>query len=318
MNNLTRKIVKWILVFFAIILFLGLSVFLYKKFVPRNNTFNIEELMKDSNTEEILKKKEEEIEKYKENLRVDQENNRDKDFEYLQCKKGEQYFDHNTWTEFYSKRFVTLREDCKNYQIKKRCDNGEWLGDEFYNQAVCEQSVDCVLDSGEVLKNGESKKFYFSETVQYGEKCEDYVTKRTCNDTYLKGDSRYKYTECRVSEEGICQIDENIVANKRSHLFYSVDKVEYTDKCQNYSQVRLCSDGKLFGDEKYKYWDCNVKIPKKCTTIDGRTVEHKQIIKLYSSPSGGKSGCAYYVKQAQCINGSFDQPAVYKYTSCVE
>ncbi|PID83376.1 hypothetical protein CSB11_01115 [Candidatus Campbellbacteria bacterium] len=314
MNSITKKAIKWILAFFAFALFVIIVVYLFTKYVPRENQFNVDLLMQDKEIEEIYKKKQKEREEYER-----QWENREKEvIENLDCIKNGKKYKHGDWGFFYSKRFVSLQDDCGNYQSKKRCDNGQWLGDSFYNEPLCEQSVDCMLENGEILKNGESRDFYFFETVQYGEKCEDYMIKRTCNNTHLKGDSRYKFTECKVTEEGICKFGENIIPNKKTHLFYSVQEVEYTDKCQNYSQLRLCSDGKLFGDEKYKYWDCRVKIPKKCKTEDGKEVEHNQIIKMYSSPYGGEKGCAYFMKQAQCINGKFNQGPEYKYAKCVE
>lgn len=315
MNKATQKVVYYIFIFFLLAIFILGGYFLYNKVFQKEIVVN--DIFKEDNVDKEFKKKQKEVEEYKNNLREDIKNNNNKVVEKKNCISNGKEYPHGSWTSFYSKRFVVLYEGCSKYETKKRCDDGIWMGDSFYKEEKCSKSVNCELENGKEMKNGETKNFYFFSEVPFGKKCEDYVIKRTCNNTYLKGDSRYKYTECKVVDDGICKIDGNILPNQKSHLFYSRNEVAYNEKCQDFSKLRICTNGILYGEKKYKYWDCNIEIAKKCMT-DGQEFEHGQLVLLYSKRSGGDKGCKFYSQYRKCINGNFDNQPEFSYVSCLE
>lgn len=116
--------------------------------------------------------------------------------------------------------------------------------------------MDCKLNEDTLIENGKSIELYSRESVPYGRSCEPYKGTRVCKETILTGNAAFKYKTCEVSNDGICKIPdgkggENILADERSHTFYSQEQVEYDQSCSDVSQNRLCSKGILYGDPQF-------------------------------------------------------------------
>lgn|GEM_PF-5604169 len=178
--------------------------------------------------------------------------------------------------------------------------------------------IDCRVDDETILKNGESIELYSRDKVDYGIDCERFKGVRTCKESFLIGNSDFKYKECSIDMSGVCNINGIALGDSQTRAFFSKEVVEYTDSCKNYMEIRVCSLGKLYGNEEYSYSTCTEKIPNKCI-LDGKEIYHDNSGIFYSKVKA-ESGhsCQFFAIDRKCTDGALDGLEEYKYSSCSE
>ena len=331
----TLRVGSYFLAFFAAIFLL--AGFLYSIYETRkienSDTMTAEEIKKMHEDQKIIKQ----LEDY--NKELDPNNNinirkggsalfRSCNIEGINIKDGQTI-------RLYSTERVNIFDSCERNSQLRKCDDGFLTGNPIYKYLNCHKSADCILDDGGVIPNGQTKKFYSKQRVNPGEFCTAYMEERTCKDTVLTGDKRFKYLTCHVDRKNACQTDDgHYVNNNESHIFYSKKKVEYGEKCADYGKKFRCANGVLMGGgeerNKYKYWNCLEAVPKDChikdtDTQEYITIEHGIARVMYSKKyATDTKNCNYFARPFRCINGemkdedkehplSFD---VFPYTKC--
>ena len=316
-KNKTLKIAGYLLL--STIVFSGLAFggyFLYNKYYLNKQDVNNEDL------NELFKN----IDKADVTLStIDNQDNLESDLKIdvkaKDCLVGNERIKDGEKIKLYSRKIVTIYEDCEKYAKFRKCINGKLAGDSVFRYKICEKKLDCLLPNGNILKNGQSIKLYLKKYVPFGDNCEKYATMRTCKNTVLTGDSNYVYDTCSVSYDNACRLDNGmIMANNQTHVFYSKSKVPFGDKCTNYSKTFTCVDTELRGGDpkKYPYWSCIVEPPKNCY-IDGIVIPHGESRDLYSKKYGTlEHNCDFYKENRACYNGVLDGQEEYKYSKCYD
>ncbi len=245
------------------------------------------------------------------------------DYKNIACLADGQEWEHGTVKTFYSRISISVHEKCSNFSLKRRCDDGFWLGNKKFTYSKCVRTVECRIDAETTIKNGEEIELYSRNVVPYGDNCERYKGKRTCVETILTGNSIFKYKECRVSKEGVCRGADPLgreytIPNNRSHIFFSKSEVPHYDSCSNYSENRICSNGNLFGDKKYEFWACQKLKPAGCY-LGGVKVGHGQARIFYSKSSAeNNKTCSFFAQVRECDNGDLSGQKEYSNSFCLE
>jgi hypothetical protein len=78
----------------------------------------------------------------------------------------------------------------------------------------------------------------------------------------------------------------------------------------------MCSGGVLYGDEEYKFWDCQKKEPKDCN-INGVIISHGTSRTLYSKTSASRTKtCRFYAQIRECQDGLLSGQEEYVHPTC--
>jgi len=191
----------------------------------------------------------------------------DKAFKYLTCDKNldcelpnGQILKNGKSIKMYSRKKVPLGETCERYSEIRTCKNNFLTGTKEYVYPDCSVSYEntCQLENGQIMRNNQSHKFYDVPKVEFGDNCDDHSKILTCVDTILQGGDqfKYKYWSCSEVPPKNCFIDNIIVKHNTSVELYSKEYGDKDHNCDWYKDTRHCFNGKLDGQEEYKYAKC--------------------------------------------------------------
>jgi len=104
------------------------------------------------------------------------------------------------------------REAVCRYNLFSAADESMCLGARPTMTRSCEVEApaDCSLDDVGVA-DGESHTFYQSDSVPYGESCDDIAQSRTCDNGTLSGDDNFNKASCEVEANNSCILDTGVV-----------------------------------------------------------------------------------------------------------
>lgn len=163
-------------------------------------------------------------------------------------------------TSAYLVRTVAASDNCSYYSQMRQCINGSMGGNAAYRYASCSpgSGTDCVLD-GYLVPSGSSTVFYSTTAPAVGTLCGSYQQTRTCSSGVFSGDAAYNRRTC--SDTAACVLGGLAVAHGGSATFYRAASVAYGSSCGAISVTRVCTNGKLSGDDAYAYGSCSVNPP---------------------------------------------------------
>lgn len=118
MNKDTNAVTFYIIIFFVVVLVSTGVFFAYKIFFENAQLSNNVNIL-DKEFNDIIRKKEEEARKRKENKSVEYA-----DYESPPCLIGEHIYKHGELKDFFSRAAVGVYETCANFSEIKKCDNG--------------------------------------------------------------------------------------------------------------------------------------------------------------------------------------------------
>jgi hypothetical protein len=72
----------------------------------------------------------------------------------------------------------------------------------------------------------------------------------------LGGSTAFVYSSCEAAQARSCILDGKTVSHNATSTFYSVTSAS-SGQCNQYSQVRACTDGYLGGSTDFKYQTCD-------------------------------------------------------------
>jgi len=305
MTPATKKVILYLLLIFFVVIAGVSSFYLYNIFFvdegANMNFLNDPEFANITNREEV-----ETPDEYEE-------------MTYLGCEFNGKMVSHQELRTFYTRASIGAYESCKQFARQRRCNDGQWMGNKRYEFSTCEKTLDCKLNYGVVVKNGEHADLYSRSEVPFGDDCEKYKGTRTCKESVLLGNKLFKFDKCTVSHEGVCEVDGQFLASGQAKKFYSKKEVSYQENCDDFTINRVCSSGNLFGDEEYKYLSCIKLAPKNCFTTTGVEIKHNDKKNLYSSQTPYKQfNCNYLSQERHCDNGILDGDEEYKYETCTD
>ena len=215
---------------------------------------------------------------------------------------------------FYQSNSVPHGESCDDIAQSRTCDNGTLSGDDDFNKASCEVEAaaeSCVLD-GVTVNSGDTHAFYQSDSVPYGESCDDIIQTRSCDNGTLSGDDDFNKASCEVEAAADCTIGEQTVTHGSGVEAWQASSVSYGETCQ--SEDRMCNNGVLSGS--YTFSSCEVA-PADACVLDGATVANESSHTFYQSNSVpyGES-CDDIAQSRTCDNGSLSGDDDFNKASC--
>lgn len=222
---------------------------------------------------------------------------------------------HDALKTFYSADSVAHGQQCASISASRACSNGVLSGSASHDKAVCSvrSPSACALD-GVSVSHGASRVYYFAEHIPSNELCSSYGVSRTCTNGVLSGSSAYTHAMCAPVAGNNCALDNELVPNGSSTLFYSLKTAPNGQLCSAYQQSRACTNGALSGGATYFYATCTNSTP---CTLDGKTVHHGTSTLFYSArtvPFG--TTCASVSHARTCTNGVLGGTATFAYASC--
>lgn len=228
------------------------------------------------------------------------------------CTFGGVTISHGQSRLFYSRDMAVGTTTCTSYSQSRTCTDGVLSGDNAYSIASC-TSGGCTQD-GVTLKSGESRTFYFASSVPAGEQCSSYAQTRTCSSGVLGGNAVYKYASCTSVSPSTCVLDNVVVKNGSSAVFYSTSTAPAGGSCATLKQTRSCKNGSLTGEAKYNRASCSDTAP---CTLDGLTLTHGSSTLFYKKRSVAFGDtCSSVSLSRVCTNGDLSGSDDYKYAAC--
>lgn len=171
-----------------------------------------------------------------------------------------------------------------------------------------------------VIESGAKVKLYSMQIVSPFQDCESFSKERVCDNGFMLGDNKYKYTKCRPDVD--CQLpDGSILENDKSIKLYSRLKVPYGESCERYATERICKNNHLVGDERFIYKNCEVSFDNSCPVSKNKILANNQSHVFYSKnivPFG--DNCSSYTRRLMCASGLLQggDPSVFQYWNCTE
>ncbi len=187
---------------------------------------------------------------------------------------------------YYKNDKVPYGTDCQSE--KRVCKDGKLSGSFTNKFCKIEKGESCFVGKLE-LKDKESKFFYSKSKVSEGDYCKQYKQKRTCNNGTMTGDDIYYSLKCEDFKPKSCKINNIEIKDGEFQKFYSTEKVLDENECK--SQVRVCDDGELFGDDKYKYISCKKK--SSCKLWNGEFMQNGSRVFYKNHTVENSSQCKY-------------------------
>ncbi len=122
----------------------------------------------------------------------------------------------------------------------------------FVTQA---QWASCMTPRWKEVPHGTAVTSFEDEQVDFTQEC---VSKTSiCVDgTWNNGITPFSYATCNIKAPRVCDVNGYILQHDSKHTFYKAGKIisgKYT--CEE--QTKYCFDGKVDGDETYKYASCS-------------------------------------------------------------
>lgn len=235
------------------------------------------------------------------------------------CAAGTTVVPHGGTRTFYRTSAVPFGSTCD--PLIRTCNDGTLSGDAQYSFSACAPAAtgqSCLLPDGTAIAHGASPALYKKSTVLFGQTCEPFKAVRTCNNGALSGNAEYIYASCATEGAGTCTITASstastTLAHSEQKEFYSVELAPYTNTCNDYKQLRVCTDGHLSGSDTYKYPSCRVNPARTCT-LDNVTVAHGGKFTFYSVRS--HANCASVSLARACTDGALSGIGTFQYAVC--
>jgi peptidoglycan hydrolase-like protein with peptidoglycan-binding domain len=219
---------------------------------------------------------------------------------------------HGQSRTFYSRGVATGTATCISYGQSRTCNDGSMSGDGTYSIASCATGA-CVVDDL-ILPSGSTTLFYFAKYIPTSEQCVSYSKSRSCSGGSLLGDSAYKYSSCEPVSSDKCALDDSVLENGSSKIFFSEKEAPSGQSCSSYQQTRTCNNGTLSGISSYSYSSCSDTMS---CTLAGVTVEHGDSEYFYKSSNVNYGeACSSVELQRSCTNGSLSGSSKYKFAIC--
>ena len=171
-----------------------------------------------------------------------------------------------------------------------------------------------------IIKSGEKALLYSRKVVNPYERCLDFAQERICDDGFILGDNKFKFSSCRVDTD--CQLPDNsLLENNKSIKLYSKKTVPFGETCERYASVRLCKNNELTGDERFIYKNCKISYNNSCDLGGGHILADNQTHVFYKKREvafGQK--CIDFSKRLICSDAVLQggDPEEYKYWDCVQ
>lgn len=142
----------------------------------------------------------------------------------------------------------------------RTCNNGTLTGSYSFASCNVNAAASCLFNN-QTIAHGQSVTAFGASTAPYGSTCS--AQSRTCNNGVLSG--TYTYASCTVEQAASCLFNGQTIADGQSVTAYSIASVDYgVDSCDNYAQLRTCSNGNLSGSylnstckRNYYQWSTN-------------------------------------------------------------
>jgi len=169
-----------------------------------------------------------------------------------------------------------------------------------------------------IIKSGEKALLYSRKVVNPYEKCLDFAQERICDDGFILGDNKFKFSSCRVDTD--CQLPDNsLLKNNKSIKLYSKKTVPFGETCERYALVRTCKNSELTGDERFVYKNCKILYDNSCDVGGGNILADNQTHVFYKKREvlfGQK--CIDFSKRLICSDAVLQggDAEEYKYWSC--
>jgi hypothetical protein len=209
---------------------------------------------------------------------------------------------HGEERTFYS---AAVTDDCSKVAQKRKCENGQLLGDAQYALDSCRSYNACRGPDGLAIAHGKSETYYSAAKAT---DCSALAQNRRCNDGTLSGSASHRHRRCTAFQNCTGPDGANI-AHGASKVYYSATKAA---KCSDVEQRRSCADGALSGSASYRYASCSAY--KSCTGPDGAVIAHGASKVYYSATKAAK--CSDVDQHRSCDDGALSGSASYRYASC--
>lgn len=235
------------------------------------------------------------------------------------CVAGTTVVPHSGTRTFYRTSAVPFGSTCD--PLIRTCNNGALSGDPQYTFSACTPAATgqtCLLPDGVAIAHGVSPVLYKKSTVLFGQTCEPFGAVRTCNNGALSGNAEYVYSSCSVQNAGTCTViasstASTTLAHGTQKEFYSLETAPYTNTCNDYKQLRVCTDGHLSGADTYRYPSCKVNPARTCM-LDNVTVAHGGKFTFFSARSN--ANCAGISLERICTDGTLSGIGTFQYAVC--
>jgi len=235
------------------------------------------------------------------------------------CVVGTTAIPHGENRTFYPTNAVPFGATCN--PLIRTCNDGVLSGDPLYTFSACAPATtgqSCLLPDGTPIAHGNSPLLYKTSMVLFGQTCEPFGATRTCNNGALSGNAEYRFPVCSVPSAGPCVVTASstastTIAHGAQKEFYSVENAPYTASCNDYKQLRVCTDGHISGGAAYKYASCKVIAARTCT-LDNVTIAHGGKFTFFSARSNAT--CANVSLERTCTDGTLSGIGTFQYAVC--
>lgn len=243
------------------------------------------------------------------------------------CFAGDLLVENGKTGNFYSVQYVQTGQNCSSYLQTRQCINGTLSGSSEYRYGHCGVGPSSVPGScsfnGVTLMNGETRTFYRTDIVPFGQQCQG--VSRTCTNGILSGTSEYAHPSCVTPNAPIsCTLNGVTIAHGQSRTFYNRENVLFGQNCSSFGATRTCDNGTLLGDTDYRYASCTAAGAQSCTlvttsgtTTSTTTVAHgasRSFWSEYSVPY--TTTCDAHRLTRTCNDGTLSGSSAYKHPSC--
>jgi hypothetical protein len=202
----------------------------------------------------------------------------------------------------------TLVDDEFNDLFKEKKEKG---GDEEEKQDDYVEN-NCYIEDV-VIKSGEKIRLFSRKIVNPYENCKDFSKERICNDGFMLGDDKFKFSSCKIDVD--CQLPDNsILKNGKNIKLYSKRTVPFGETCERYASYRVCKETVLAGDDRFIYKNCNISYDNSCDTGNGHILANNQTHIFYKKsvvPYG--ESCNDFSKRLMCSNASIQGGSLEEY-----
>jgi hypothetical protein len=126
----------------------------------------------------------------------------------------------------------------------------------------------------------------------------------------------FQYASCLDSAQQKCTVGAITVENGSSRTFFSRPRVDAGQSCNNYADIRTCTNGSISGSSNHTYPNCSTDIPDSCS-INNITISHGSSRTFYSAGAAlNGATCASISQTRTCNDGVLSGDSQYSTTTC--
>ena len=231
----------------------------------------------------------------------------------------------------YKSSNVPFGQKCEAQAQNRICKNGkfsDWVGDFTAMECSVNPEVVCnpttaanCASCGSVLHNGtESKDFYPTETVPFGQTCKADTRTRTCNNgAFGAWSGPTNFDKC--SELSPANCGAILHGEKESKIFYPSATVPFGSTCVGSTRTRECFNGALgsWSASSNTFESCKPLDPAKCGTANSGETETKTFYSATSVPFGTSCTTVKQDRTRTCNNGTwsaYNGSTSFQYETC--